>query len=376
MRLGAVTVLLSLVFVPLISFAAEFRVGDQPSFSEEESTAGDLYIAGGNVAVNGSVRGDLVVAGGSLLLNGPVSADVISAGGNITILGNVGDDVRAGGGNIVIQGKVGGDVVIGGGQVNLAGPSIGGDVAIGGGSIRIDAPVAGSVKIGGGNIYINAPVGGDLDVQGDKITLGPKAVITGDFSYKSSKEAILEEGAIVRGETTFTELKGVEDIGKIGFVALLSLGLVMKFFMALVGAFALILIFHRFSETLVQTAVARPFFEIGRGFIFVIVAPIASIILLFTVIGVPLGFLGLTAFVAVMIFACIATPVVVGSIVHHFVFKTTDYEVSWKTILVGAALYVLVGLIPFVGWIVKFGVILLTLGAALNIKWRALEDWR
>ena len=372
----AIATILGLVLIPLISFAAEFKVGDQPSFSAEENVVGDLYMAGGNVTVNGSVRGDLVVAGGSLLLNGPVSADVVSAGGNVTILGDVGDDVRVGGGNIVVQGRVSGDVLAGGGQVNLAGPSIGGDVALGGGSIRIDAPVAGSVKIGGGDVYINAPVGGDLNIQAEKITLGPKAIIEGDFAYSSSKEATLEEGAIVRGETTYTQLKAVDDIGKIGFIALLSLGLVTKFFMALVGAFALMLIFRRFSETLVQTAAARPFFEIGRGFIFLVITPIASIILLFTVIGMPLGFLGLTAFVGTMIFVSVAAPIVVGSLVHRWIFKPADYVVSWKTILLGAAVYVLLGLIPIIGWIVAFGVFLLTLGAALNIKWRALQDWR
>ena len=374
--LGAIAAVLGLVFLPLVSFAAEFRAGNQPSFSAEETVVGDLYMAGGNVTVGGSARGDLVVAGGSLLLNGPVSADLIAGGGNITILGDVGDDVRGAGGNIVIQGKVGGDVVLGGGQINLAGPSIAGDVALGGGSIRIDSPVTGSVKIGGGDVYINAPIGGNLNIQAEKITLGPKAIIAGDFSYSSSNEATLEEGAVVRGKTTFTEFKGVDDIGKIGFIALLSLGLVTKFFLALVGAFALTLIFRRFSETLVRTAAARPFFEMGRGFIFLIMAPIASVILLFTVIGVPLGLLGLIAFVGSLLFVSIATPVVLGSMVYRFVFKGVDYEISWKTIFLGAALYALLGLIPIIGWLLKFAIILLTLGAALNIKWRALEDWR
>jgi len=144
----------------------------------------------------------------------------------------------------------------------------------------------------------------------------------------------------------------------------------------LAGAYAIALMLRRYSETLVRTAVANPLFEVVRGFIFLIVAPVASVILLLTVIGAPIGFLGLVAFVGVLIFTVLATPIVIGSVVYRLLFKSEDYEVSWKTILLGTAIYVLLGLIPLIGWIAKFGVILLTLGAVLNIKWGIIKEWR
>ena len=375
-RIGMIIVLLALLFIPLIIFAAEFRTGDQPSLSAGETLANDLYMVGGNVTASGSVRGDLIAAGGSLIVSGPVSADLIAAGGNVTILGDVGDDVRALGGNVVVQGKVTDDVIIGAGQVNLGGSGIGGDVAIGGGMVRIDTPVKGSVRIGGGEVYINAAIGGDVNVEADKVTLGPKTVIGGDFTYSAAKTATLEEGAIVRGETTFTERKSVGGISKAGVAGLLSLWFISKFFMTLAGALGVVLIFRRYAETLVKTAAAKPLLETGRGLIFFVVTPVTSIILLVTLIGVPLGLLGLIAFAGALVFVSITAPIVVGSVVHRFLFKPVDYQISWKTVLLGVILYSLFALIPFIGWIIKFGVVLLTLGATVNVKWGLLKEWR
>ena len=146
--------------------------------------------------------------------------------------------------------------------------------------------------------------------------------------------------------------------------------------MSLVGAFAIGYFFHRYSRELIATAAIQPLTEIGRGAIIVIVLPIASVMLLATVIGIPLGALGLLAFTAFMVFTCMAAPIVTGSIVHKWIWKPAGYVVDWKSILIGVAVYFILGLIPFVGWIVKFGIVLLTLGAAINIKWSVAKEWR
>src|SRR3989344_6913492 len=100
-RFGASVVAVILLALPLFAFAAEFRTGDQPSLSEGEVFVGDLYMAGGNVTVSGSVRGDLIATGGNILLSGPVSADLAAAGGSVSGLGNVSEIGRVAGGNIV-----------------------------------------------------------------------------------------------------------------------------------------------------------------------------------------------------------------------------------------------------------------------------------
>ncbi len=365
-----------LLLIPLTTSAAEFRTGDQPSLASGQTVSNDLYMAGGSVSSAGSVQGDLTVAGGTILVNGPVSADVLAAGGTITILGDVAGDVRVAGGNITIQSSVLGDVIAGGGQVTLSGSKIGGDVAVGGGQISIDAPVTGTVHIGGGNVRINAPIGGNVFIKAQKLTLGPKALLNGTLTYSAAEMATMENGAVVKGATKFTKTADIRGASKAGLAAFFSLWLLARLLMSLVGALVIGLLMHRFSRELVATAAMQPLLEIGRGAVVMIVLPVASILLLFTIIGIPFGFLGLFAFAALMIFTSLVAPIVTGSIVHKWIWKPAGYIVDWKTILLGVAIYFVLGFIPFVGWIVRCGIMLLALGAVINIKWSIVKEWK
>jgi cytoskeletal protein CcmA (bactofilin family) len=362
------------VLVPLAAWGAEFRTGDQPRLAANEVTAGNLYLAGGNVTSSGRVGGDLTAAGGTLLVNGPVAGDILAGGGSLTIIGDVTGDLRFGGGNTVIQGLVGGDVTGGGGQVMLSGARVGGDVVVAGGSVTLDAPVAGNARLAGGEIRINAPISGNLTVMADKVTLGPRALISGSFTYTASKAATLETGAVVKGETKFNERLSTEPAAT-KTAAFFSFWVLIKLLMALAGALILGYFFRRYARELVAKAAARPWLEAGRGLILLIIWPIISIVLLVTVVGIPIGLIGLLAYAAALIFTCLATPLVIGSLVHKWIWKPAEHKINWKTILLGVIVAFLLGLIPLLGWIVKFIFTLITLGAVLSIKWKVAKEW-
>lgn len=372
-KLAAIAALSVFLLTTSVAGAAIIKTGDQPSIAASERISDDVYLVGGNVNSAGTITGDLIVGGGNVVVSGAVSGDLMVGGGNVTVLGTVGDDLRVGGGTVVLNGRVAGDLVVGGGQVTVAGPGIGGDVLAGVGTIRIDAPVAGDVTLGGGDIYINAPIQGSVKFTGEKLTLGAGAVITGTLTYSSPKEAVIEPGAVVRGETVYTPTKQ-KDNGKkaMGIISLIFLG---KMLATLACALVIGLIFNRYAREVAENAGSKPLLELGRGFLALVALPIASIILLVTVIGIPLGLLGLVAFVGMMIFVSIMTPIVVGSLVYRF-FSKRDYEVTWLTILIGVVVYSVAGLIPFVGWILCFAALLITLGGMIRIKWNGAKNWR
>ncbi|MFA5999943.1 MAG: polymer-forming cytoskeletal protein [Candidatus Paceibacterota bacterium] len=370
---------LFLLVFPVFVLAAEFRAGQQTSFASSEKIGENLYIVGGSVVSAGSANKDLLVAGGTALVSGPVLGDVFVVGGNITVLGQVAGDLRVGGGNIIVSGNILGDVVLGGGQIILSGKTIGGDVALAGGTVRLDSEVKGNVKIAGGEIYLNAPVTGDVDIKAEKLTLGPNANIKGNLKYGATKPATIEEGAKVQGETIFTELKGYRGNKAVAsnlIFGLVTFMLIAKFFMLLTAALIFGLVFRKYSRELVEKATANPLKELGRGIVTLIVLPVLSIMLLVTVIGVPLGILGLLSFAMLFIFGAILTPVFLGSLVYKWVSKESGYVVNWKTILLGIVVYFILGLIPFLGWIAVCASTLITLGAALNIKWQVARSWR
>ncbi len=115
--------------------------------------------------------------------------------------------------------------------------------------------------------------------------------------------------------------------------------------------------------------------EIGRGLVVLIMLPVVSIMLLITFLGIPLGILGLLSFIIIMMFLWMLVPVVLGPIAYKVLFKK-DYEINWKTILFGVFLYAVLGIIPFIGGLVQFGLLLATLGAVAKLKWEIAKEWR
>ena len=377
LKVSGVSLLVSALIIPLVAFAAEVRLGESPSFSSSETVQGDLYLAGGNITSAGKVNGDLVIGGGNIIVSGLVSQDLAVGGGSVTIVSDVGDDVRIAGGNITLSGKVGNDVVIGGGQTSISGAGVSGDVLWAGGALRVDAPVGGKMQLAGGEATINAHVRGNVAFKGKKLTLGKNAVIDGNLDYSAQQEATMEEGVVVKGKTTYTpQATPASKISVQGILAFLTLLLLGKFLSALIFALALGLFFHRYAQTLVGNAMAQPLLEIGRGLVVLIVLPVASIIFIVTLIGIPFGILGLIAFVALLIFASPIAAIITGSVVHKWYSKSAEYHVTWQTITLGVVVLTLIGFVPLLGGIAKFVLILLALGSILKMKWEVMQEWR
>ncbi|MDZ4226017.1 MAG: polymer-forming cytoskeletal protein, partial [Patescibacteria group bacterium] len=369
--LGGVALLLAL---PLFAFAATFHVGEQVNLAPGETVNDDLYATGGTVTSAARIGGDLYAGGGTILVSGPIGADLTVGGGSITITGDIGDDLRAGGGTIVVQGNVQGDVLIGGGQVHLAGSRIGGDVHIGGGVVRIDAAVGKDVKISGGEVYLNAPVMGNVEVEADKLTLGPKARVAGNLTYSSPREAVLESGATVLGETIFNEQ--VNRMSGRGLLLAIFSAVALAFLLMLVvGAFIFVFFFKRYATEVVGNAFGSPLLELGRGLLVFVAMPVISVLLLITIIGIPFGLLGLLLYAALVIFSWLMTPVLIGSLVYHYLYKG-EYQVSWKTVLIGVTVFFVMGFVPIAGGLLQFGFMLLSLGSIARLKWHIAKSWR
>jgi hypothetical protein len=150
---------------------------------------------------------------------------------------------------------------------------------------------------------------------------------------------------------------------------------IAKFLMMLTASLVVGLVFRKYSKTLVENATTNPLKEFGRGVVAVILLPIFSIILLFTVIGIPFGVLGLLSLAMLCIFTAMITPIFLGALVYKWISRK-NYVINWKTILLGAVVYSILGLIPFLGWLAICVSMAITLGAMLNIKMQVVKGWR
>lgn len=371
--------MLLLFAVPV--FGATLKSGEEVTIAQSESITDDLYVAGGNVTMLGTVRGDAISAGGNVLSNGSVGVDLMAAGGTVQVLAPVGDDARIAGGQVMVGDRVGGDAVVAGGDVSfLSSSTVRGDVVAAGGRVVLDGAVSGDAEIYADEVHINGSVVGDVTIEAASVSVGEDARISGDFTYSSIDEADVAEGAVIAGELTRTEsdLPSTKDqaVAGVAILGFISVAVLMGLLMKLASALVLGLLFKRFTGELVRKVADEPLTYLGWGFVTLVVTPVAAIILFVTVIGVPLGFLVLVAYGALVLAAMIFAPVVLGSYVYKLLMKTEGFEVSWKTITLGVVLYMILVAIPVVGWIARFLLVLVTLGVIAKMKVEHVKNWR
>jgi cytoskeletal protein CcmA (bactofilin family) len=176
--------------------AGDYRTGDAVTIGAGETVSDDLYVAGQTVTIEGTVDGDVTVAAGTVAVRGQVNGSLNVGGGTVDVPGSVQGALRAMGGTVRIGGSVGRDVVVSGGTVTIdSGATVTGDVAGGAGTLTIAGAVAGDVYVGAGTLEVTGRVEGMLDVSVGSLTIGPQAVIVGEVTYTSSREAAIASGA-------------------------------------------------------------------------------------------------------------------------------------------------------------------------------------
>lgn len=359
-----------LTLSPNMVKAAEFHSGRSYSLRGGEATPGDLYVAGGNSSIAGTVTGDLVAAGGNILVSGNVREDLTVAGGEVDVSGEVADDVRAAGGTVVISGKVGGDVVAAGGSVRiLQGAEIKGEVYAAGSELVLAGVVGKSLFASGNQVAIGGTVEGDTRAYAGRLRTLPGATLRGNLTYTAPRKISMGPDARVLGKTSFEPSARDTEPGA-GFFAS---GYLAFLAMALLAGILFVAIFRNLSTALVRDSLQHPGADLGRGFLTMLALPVTVVLLWVTVVGLPLGFLALFAGLALLLLAYIYAGVVLGSWIWKRARHLPAYEANVKAAAIGIVTLSVVGLIPFVGWLAVLLLVMLTFGSLLHLTYHRMR---
>ena len=365
------------VLVPSSVFGATMKAGNEVFVNTDGGTRDNLYTAGGTVSVSSPVFGDLLVAGGNIQMLGEVTQDIAVVGGSVNMVGNVGGDVRAVGGNISIAGNASGDLIVIGGSVIVSpNVTVGKDLVISGGQVSIYGNVLGKAEIAAGSVTINGHIKGNVKVLVDKkLIIGDGAVIDGDLEYtaKSSDALQLSGSAVVSGATTFKETGVTDKVKEKNFIfGIIGAFLLWKLISLIIIALVLVLLFRKFSNSIVTDAVKNPFQMLGKGFVVAVVTPIAVIILMATLFGAILGLLTLLLYGLLLLVSVIYTGVIVGGKMSQLIYKSEHISVTWKNVIAGILVLSLIRFIPFIGCILWTLVFLVTIGSVVNFAQKTL----
>jgi len=366
--------ILTMILVLLIfdsSFGTEFKVVDNFFFPDTAIIHDDLIIAGGNIKLDGIIEGDLVSSSKSLVQNGLILGSLNSAAQDLDVLGDVKGSVRGIAQNINVNGKLNRNLIAFGYALDVKpGAEIERDITVFCGKMALHGKLGGSLKGSVGELIISGVVNGDVAVKAENITLMPTARILGDFKYKSEKEAKIESGAQVSGETVWTEIDTEKEKKPKSIFTGKSLITEMLFLLALmVTGIVLTLIFKRNAHQAKQ-AVSEFFLKsLGLGFVFMVCIPIAILILTVTIIGIPIAIIAIFAYAVLVYIAKIPVAIFLGEKIIKTLGKQGEPSLIWSMLL-GLVVLTLLLNIPYLEWPIYFVVLFTGFGAILSSQQR------
>jgi hypothetical protein len=363
--------------------AAEFKNGESIFISSSQD---DVYAAGANIFADGEINGDLYAAGAVVRCNANVNHDVGMAGSMVDLFGNVGDDARLAGSMVSVGGNIGDDLIAFGGMVRiLPGSVIKGDLTVGGGAVMIDGIVEGNVLGGGGQVIINGEVKGSVIMETDEMILGNSAKIGGIMQYTSSKEAKIDGAARVAGgiehkmpekpkpaDKDADAKKAVVSGGAIFGLGLLAF--LMKIMIGLVTVLIGLYFFKKHIAKMTEIMLIQFPAQLGWGFVWAVLAPTTSILLIVTIFGSALGALGLIVFAFTLAVAKALAMIGFGALLGKLIMKNKIYELNWKTAVAGVIVMNIIWLIPLAGWVFCVVFTLAAMGAVVNYLKSAIKS--
>jgi cytoskeletal protein CcmA (bactofilin family) len=371
------------------------RAGEDVAVTEEETVVEDLVLFGSSASVGGYVESDVIAFAKSIDVLGTINQDLMGAAETIELTGQVGDDMRVGARYLNVRGLVGDDLIafcqrltlsengrVGGEaqawcqQAEFNG-DVDGNLRIGCESAHIRGHVGGNLSVDAHSINVAGAVDGDANLKAEAITLMPGAIIAGNLKYTSANQIELQEGARVLGETNWhrpeVEEKPSRKAVLEGLGALkLFLNLAMLVGQIVVGLF-LIGLSRKHATRIANSLTGHPWKSLGLGFVLAIFVPIASLILMLTIIGLPLGIIALLLY----LIAWYLSPVVVGLTLGGKIvgaFKKDRAGPMIGGLILGLIILRAISLVPGLGWLFMFLVILFGLGALALSKQQALAE--
>ncbi|HEX2229847.1 MAG TPA: hypothetical protein VHM64_22155 [Candidatus Binatia bacterium] len=325
---------------------------------------GDYFAFGSAAEIQGTVNGDVYAFAGQVRIDGQVTGDVLAAGGRIRISGPVAQDVRVAGGHITISGSIGRNLTVAGGNVELASSAmVRGGLVAAGGNVEVLAPIGGDSRIAAGSLEVGSRVGGNIDAAVGTLRISSGAEIGGDVNYWSDDQAAISDGARIQGKISRQAspekrqawpllLTGWIFTVLISFVSTLLLGLLsLRFIPA----------FHRSATAILRE---KPWMSLGIGFLAAVATPVICILLFAAVLTVPIALILLAAFFILLYWSRIFAITRIGEAILR------RRGAGYSPFVLGLFVYYVLAIIPVIGWLVVFFVVLFGLGAELNARRR------
>jgi Putative zinc-finger len=336
--------------------AAEVERGD-PSYTLPvgQVVHNDLIVLAERARIDGDVDGDLISFSSSLTVNGHVKGDIIAFGQEIIVNGPVDGNVRVSCQSLSLNSTVGRNVMAWAGQVALDEKAgVGGSMMMGGQNTELDGHIGGDLLAFANDLTVNGRLDRDATIRADRLTIGSTAQIGGKAKYEGRRQPDIASGAKLASPIQITVPKRGPDYTRVAYYwhQVLLWGANFLF-----GLVLLLLLPGFFADAVHQTRRVGP--AVGFGALFLFATPIAIIIACVTIVGLGIGISALLLY----LISLYAAQLFVGSwLGEQLLGYTVGIGPAVARLAIGLAVLRAVRMIPFVGPLATFVIIIWGLG--------------
>ena len=332
--------------------------------------------AGDEVTMDEYVPGNVYLAAGRVHLDDRIGGSAFVTGGEVDVTGSIGHNLFAAGGDLSIEGEVEGDVHAAGGKLRVQrGAQLRGDATLAGGSIDVEGDVGGDLQTYGESIYINSVIGGDLRLAGEDIRIGPDTRVSGRLEYKSGGKFAIDPKAQVEQGVKQLDADDHDWLWKghhgpsRGSHRMFSIGV-------LVLGTLLILGLPAFSRE-AASAIRREWLQsAGVGCVMLIGVPLAAVIFMITIIGIPLALMMVFGYVVLLMLGYVIAAIFVGDFALERLGGERVKSNGWRVLFLLLALVLLsiVRQLPLVGGLAVALLFVAGIGAFTMRTWRGFRS--
>ncbi|MEZ5928856.1 MAG: hypothetical protein R3C55_10325 [Parvularculaceae bacterium] len=349
-----------------------------------DGARGGVFAAGANVEITGEVSSGLrpmtgvLALGGSVRVSATIDGSLVAAGGDVTFTGEANEFIGSGG-NVTFAGSVEEDAMIAGGNLTVTPDAfIGGTLRMAGGALDVSGKMQDGAEIAGASIIFNGEVTGDLTIDADDIVIGPDAKISGELIYYSPKDADISPQAILAGGVVKKQTREgrykFEERGPKFFTekSMTARAYGALFWFVALGASGalMMLLFPRWMGETAASGRERPLTDMLIGVGVLIAMPIAAIVFMVIILGIPFGAFMLALYLGLLMVSNIGAGLAVG---HLLMDKSGDKQAKFLPFLAGLAIVLILGAVPYIGALFSAVGMTIGLGALFNGLWVALR---
>ncbi|MEA2189821.1 MAG: hypothetical protein QOK16_4832 [Solirubrobacteraceae bacterium] len=225
------------------------------------------------------------------------------------------------------------------------------DVIVGQGDVNVRGNVNGDIIVADGDVTIRGKVKGDVVTLNGTAILGRRGQVTGDIQYAKAKPKIAP-GATVGGKIKKINVAHYGDFGGLAYIAVWLAATISVFVLGLL----LLLLVPKAADAVARAAKSSTVASLLWGLLLFFLIPIAAIVCLFTLVGIPLGGGLLLALIPIYALGYTAATFIFGRLILSKSARVLAF-------LVGLVILRALALIPIVSSIVWFLATIFGLGA-------------